>query len=249
VFKLIVDDSNLMSTYSTHAAICAKFYDLTLKADEVSDFIFRHSQSRPGVSGLFVGGMFEIAKGLITSGINLTVVDYTDEMVEIGRSKLPGVKVEKADLRFLPFQDEFDFVFVVGRVFTHMISNDDLSNAFSSCRKVLRRGGYLFFDNYEDSKIQRTNYFNGSIETKEGETIIRRESTTSKLSETPFVVRWDAEYSGSFSGKNFKFSDSIEHRAFSRHEICTLMPRFGFEVLTQGDNFDDTSFFTLARAS
>ncbi len=127
-----------MSTYSAHAAICAKFYDLTLNTESVSKFVFDNSKSHPGDAGLFVGGMFEVARGLINRGIDLTVVDYTDEMVEVGKSKLPGMRIEKADLRYLPYEGKFDVVFVVGRVFTHMISNEDLSQALSVCRRSLR---------------------------------------------------------------------------------------------------------------
>ncbi len=87
------------------------------------------------------------------------------------------------------------------------------------------------------------------IEAGERETSIVRNSSTTRVSESPYVVRWNAEYSGRFEGADFSFSDSMEHRAFSRNEICNLLPNFGFEVLVQDDNFDDTSFFTLARAN
>jgi SAM-dependent methyltransferase len=237
-----------MSTYSTHAAICAKFYDLTLSGESVSKFVFEKSESKPGDAGLFVGGMFEVAKGLCNKGVDLTVVDYTDEMVAVGKAKLPGVRVEKADLRHLSYEGQFDIVFVVGRVFTHMISQEDLFRGLSACRRSLRPGGRLFFDNYEDSKIQVTSYFNGTAEAGESDTLILRKSSTTRVSESPYVVRWDAEYSGTFEGEKFSFSDSMDHRAFSRMEVCRLLPDFGFEVLVQGDNFDETSFFTLARA-
>src|SRR5690606_25915561 len=112
----------------------------------------------------FVGGMFHIAASLIDLGFNLTCVDYSDEMVEFGRERFPTSKVMKADLRDLPFEKEFDLIFVVGRVFTHMISDEDLSSALKACWKSLRSDGMLFADNYEDTRIQHTSYFNGLIE-------------------------------------------------------------------------------------
>ena len=135
-----------MNTYSAHAAICAKFYELTLDSKSVCKFILKNSHSTVGDSGLFVGGMFEVANELVESGITLTVVDYTDEMVDVGRSKLPGTVVEKADLRTLPYTGEFDTVFVIGRVFTHMINDTDFSEALRACRRALRTGGRLFFE-------------------------------------------------------------------------------------------------------
>jgi ubiquinone/menaquinone biosynthesis C-methylase UbiE len=170
-----------MDTYSQHAHICSKFYDLTLNSKKVSHFIYTHSHSSAATRSLFVGGMFEIAKHLHAKGIDLTVVDYTDEMVAIGREKLPDCKVEKADLRSLPFTDSFDVLFVVGRVFTHMVNNDDLFKALRACRAALRMGGRFFFDNYEDSKIQKTNYFNGIVECREDQTILTRKSSTTNF--------------------------------------------------------------------
>lgn len=190
-----------------------------------------------------------MARGLSVRGLHMTVVDYTDDMVEVGRGKLPGIRVEKADLRSLPYSAEFDSVFLIGRVFTHMTSDDDLAMALTACRRALKKDGRLFFDNYEDSKIQRTDYFNGLVKCSDVETSIERRSTTTKISDTPYVVRWDATYSGRFNGTSFSFSDSIPHRAFSRSEISRILPEFGFALMCQGDNFDDTSFYTLAKAA
>ena len=130
-----------------------------------------------------------------------------------------------------------------------MISNDDLGRALRSCRSSLSDGGRWFFDNYEDRKIQTTNYFNGEILLEGADCRIRRQSSTTLLSAAPCVVRWDAQYDGILDGRPFRFSDSMEHRAFSRGEIASLLPDYGFDLQSQGDNFDETSFFTLARAS
>lgn len=237
-----------MSTYSKHAEICTRFYDLTVDSEEVGSFVYSRSRSRPGERSLFIGGFFDVARSLASRGIDIAAVDYTDEMVEVGKKKLPGSRVEKADLRSLPYTDEFDCVFVVGRVFTHMIEATDLEQAFTGCRRSLRAGGRLFFDNYEDTKIQRTKYFNGLVSCGDKRAIIERRSSTTRISEQPYVVRWEAEYSGKIAGEPFAFSDSMLHRAFSREEVSALLPRFGFSLMEQGDNFDETSFYTLASA-
>ena len=138
-------------------------------------------------------------------------------------------------------------MFVIGRVFTHMTTDKDLSEALSSCRRALRPSGKFFVDNYEDSRIEVTKYFNGVIEVSEGDCAIVRASTTSRVSDSPFVVNWKAEYSGLFGGERFQFRDSIDHRAFSRSEFSRYLGGAGFEVLHQGDNFDETSFYTLSE--
>jgi SAM-dependent methyltransferase len=237
----------MTKTYSRYADICAKFYSLTINSEETADFIFNNSRVKPGQDALFVGGMFDIAHCLNKRGLNITLVDYTDEMVEVGRSKLPQVPIAKADLRELHFENQFDIVFVVGRVFTHMLSQDDLSKAILSCKKSLKNGGHLFADNYENTRIQVTPYFNGEIQCTDSNSKIIRKSTTTKISDFPYIIRWDADYSGHMKGENFNFSDSINHRAFSRSEFATDLEKLGFSVVQQGDNFDETSFFTLAK--
>lgn len=233
----------MTDTYSKHADVCAKFYELTLDSRAVADFVFAKSGARTGQKALFVGGMFGVASSLART-LELTIVDYTDEMVGIGRSLVPDARVLKADLKDLPFRSEFDLVFVIGRVFTHMIAQTDLRSAVQSCRKSLRPGGTLLADNYETDRIQTTNYFNGELGCGSGETQITRRSTTTLLTADPFVVRWDAEYTGQFGGSKFRFTDSMNHRAFSRTEFAEALRTEGFQVLEQGDNFDETSFYT-----
>lgn len=191
--------------------------------------------------------MYHVAASLVNLGFNLTCVDYSDEMVEFGRKRLPSSRVIKADLRDLPFEKEFDIIFVIGRVFTHMISDEDLSSAIQACWKSLRSDGTLLADNYEDIRIQHTSYFNGLIEGISPLGHISRRSRTESISDSPRVVKWFAEYSGTYKGEEFQFEDSMPHRAFSRSEFKNYLETANFEVLSQGDNFDETSFFTLAR--
>ncbi len=233
-------------TYSTYAEICSLFYDLTLNAQTVADFVASRCRVSAGERVLFVGGMFQVAARLQSKGLLLTAVDYTDEMVATGRKKLPEAQVVKADLRNLPFDSEFDAVFVVGRVLTHMTTDEDLLQALASCQRALVSSGKLFADNYEDTRIQTTNYFNGRIVVGDTKTNIIRESTTERINEAPFVVKWRANYSGDLNGVPFHFSDSMDHRAFSRGEFSRYLSSAGFHVQEQGDNFDETSFYTVA---
>jgi ubiquinone/menaquinone biosynthesis C-methylase UbiE len=236
----------IVDTYKKYAGICVRFYELTAPQENVGNFIFEKSKCKPGQKVLFVGGMFHLAKALADRGLEVTVVDYTDEMVGMGRAKLVSIPVSKADLRSLPFTSTFDLIFAVGRVFTHMITEADLSQALNSCYRAVKPNGALFFDNYESSKIQRTTYFNGEVACSDGLTNISRRSSTLLLTETPHLVEWSTEYSGVLDGLPFHFRDSMKHRAFSRDEIARKLEDHKFKLVLQGDNFDETSFFTLA---
>lgn len=237
------------ATYSDFAGVCSCFYDLVVNPKEVASFITSKIDCSQPKKALFVGGFFLVAKELSRKGLRISIVDYSDEMVQQGRERLPSLSVEKADLLDLPFDSEFDFVFVVGRVFTHMLSEKDSAMALSSIHKSLKQGGTLFFDNYEDNKIEVTDYFNGRVVAESKEFKIIRNSTTDRVSEQPHVVNWKAEYNVFSDGSVLTYKDEMHHRAFSRGEISDLLAKHGFQVKEQGDNFDDTSFYTLAIAS
>ena len=167
-------------------------------------------------------------------------------MVLQGISRLPSTRVMKADLRDLPFENQFDSIFVIGRVFTHMLTNDDARSALGSLQRSLKNGGVVFMDNYEDSKIRETDYFNGRITVSNSNIEIVRDSSTEFVSEQPYIVNWSAEYRWKENGRVGHFKDQMLHRAFSRRELAKMLEKNGLTVVTQGDNFDDTSFYTLA---
>lgn len=235
--------------YSDLAGVCAKFYDLVNDADVVAEFIDTRIKEHQPKKVLFIGGFFSVAKRLIDKGYELTVADYTDEMVEEGKQRLPGTEVVKADIRDIPFEDKFDAVLVIGRVFTHMYTEDDMNKALSSIKKSLKQDSIVMFDNYEDTKIQVTDYFNGKVQVNDKEIEITRDSTTEKVSDSPYIVKWKATYTVTEDGKTKEFTDEIDHRAFSRGEIKDILEKNGFKQLDSGDNFDETSFYTIARST
>ncbi|MBI4044275.1 MAG: class I SAM-dependent methyltransferase [Candidatus Diapherotrites archaeon] len=233
--------------YSEFASVCAKFYDLSIDPKKVADFVDSKVKKFKPKKVLFVGGFFAVAKELIKMGYDLTVVDYTDEMVKEAETRLTKTRVFKADLRDLPFENEFDLVLVIGRVFTHMYSDYDLARAFQSVSKALKPSGLLLFDNYESLKIQNTKYFNGEIKVKGKNIEITRKSSTKLLSKQPFIVNWKQIYAVEENGKVSKFKDELKHRAFSRREIKNYLEKNGFEQIDSGDNFDETSFYSIAK--
>lgn len=237
----------MTETYSDFSDICTKFYDLVVDPYQVAQFVYSKIEKYRPRSVLFVGGFFLVARELQKLGLDLVVTDYTDQMAREARSRLPDTRIELADLRELPFHEEFDTVLVIGRVFTHMLTSEDSSRALQSVNRALKSGGIVLLDNYEDSKIQVTDYFNGCVSVSDSTLQIVRESSTELISHDPLVVNWKAEYRATLGSETKSFNDEMHHRAFSRDEMKELLELHGFTVLGQGDNFDETSFFTLAR--
>ena len=237
----------MSDAYSTYADVCIRFYSVTAPPEPTADFIVRVLDVGPPAKILFIGGMFSVAGSLLSRGFDLVVADYSPQMIEAGRKLLPATRFDEADLAVLTYDGEFDAVVVPGRVFTHMLSDEALTSALSGARRALKPGGKFFADNYEDLRIQKTSYFNGTVECRDEKCFIRRTSTTVLLRQSPFIVRWDAHYQGELEGRVFSFHDSLEHRAFSRAEFAAAVTRCGLSVIRQGDNFDETSFYTAAR--
>ena len=235
------------ATYTKHAAICSKFYELTVDSEQVAKFVYDAVEAKPGERALFVGGMFGVAAALMARGLETVVADYSPEMVAVGRAQLSGARVVQGDLESLDVGGDFDLVLVVGRVFTHMLTESQVASALQGCHAALRSGGRIFADNYESSRIEETSYFNGTVVGKAGDTEIERRSLTKRVSELPHVIRWSATYSGVFDGAPFEFNDSIDHRAFARREFAEKLEHAGFTLLKQADNFDETSFYSVGR--
>jgi ubiquinone/menaquinone biosynthesis C-methylase UbiE len=233
-----------MKTYFDFASICTTFYDLVVDPREVAAFVRDKIGSPKKV--LFIGGFFSVAKEL---QFDLTIVDYTDAMVLEAKERLPNTRVVKADMRKLPFENEFDAVIVIGRVFTHMFTDDDVDKALQSIRKSLKSNGVLLFDNYETTKITKTNYFNGVVKVNNDKIEIIRDSTTELTSENPFIVDWKATYTVKKGQEVTTFTDAMPHRAFSREEISEFVQKNGFKLVATGDNFDETSFYALVQKS
>ncbi len=239
----------MTETYAEYSDICTKFYDLVVDPVQVAEFVYSKIKQYYPRKCLFVGGFFSVARELQKTNLELVVTDYTDEMVKEAQKRLPNTRIERADLRHLPFENEFDTILVIGRVFTHMLTADDASQALQSIHRALKPEGLVLLDNYEDSKIQVTDYFNGLVSVSDSSIEIIRRSTTKLVSQDPFVVNWFADYRVTSQGNLITFSDQMRHRAFSRSEMKNLFEENGFSVCAQGDNFDETSFFTLARTT
>jgi ubiquinone/menaquinone biosynthesis C-methylase UbiE len=86
-----------------------------------------------GGSG-FVGNFFE------KKGVNVTVVDFSEEMLKIAKPRVSGVVL--GDGMYLPFKKEsFDYVITLN-VFQHLLEPERVK-FLSELRKVLKKGGIL----------------------------------------------------------------------------------------------------------
>ena len=237
----------MSSAYNEFADVCLKFYELTAESERVASFVTTLLSPYEVKSVLFIGSFLHVAKAL--DNYSCTIVDYSDEMVAAAHTLLPDSNAQQGDIRALSFQNEFDAVLCIGRVFTHMFTDDDAHTALTSVAAAVRPGGVVLIDNYESDKIELTSYFNGTVRCEDESVSILRNSSTRRISDVPHLVEWHSAYRvrDKQSGQERSFDEQMPHRGFRRDELANMTAQHGLRVLSQGDNFDETSFYTLMQ--
>jgi SAM-dependent methyltransferase len=104
--------------------------------------IVRATGLEPGMRVLDVPcGTGRIAKRLAARGFDAVGADITDAFLDEARAA--GLTVEHADMRELPFDEEFDAVVCMWGSFGYFDREGDLRQARSACRALKPGGRYL----------------------------------------------------------------------------------------------------------
>jgi SAM-dependent methyltransferase len=84
---------------------------------------------------------------LLERGFQVTACDISPDMVELAQRKAGGrADVHVADMRRLPVFGEFDLITCIDDAINHLLSADEVADAFASMRENLALGGLLVFD-------------------------------------------------------------------------------------------------------
>jgi len=115
-------------------------------ADDQVDRIERALRLEPGMRVLDVPcGTGRIGSRLAARGYEVVGVDLTDRFLEEGRARDDGVRYERADMRDLPFDREFDAALCFWGSFGYFDEDGNLAQARSAAR-ALRAGGTYLLD-------------------------------------------------------------------------------------------------------
>jgi SAM-dependent methyltransferase len=111
-------------------------------SDRHADLIVRATALEPGMRVLDVPcGTGRIAKRLAARGFDVVGADITERFLDQARAA--GLTVEHADMRELPFDDEFDVVVCMWGSFGYFDREGDLAQARSAFRALKPGGRYL----------------------------------------------------------------------------------------------------------
>ncbi len=167
-------------------------------------------------------------------------------MMHYGSRRFPGLRIESFDLARPSFARKFDVMLMTGKLSAQFFSDADFAAVLETSARLLNPGGTIYFDSYDSSKIDHSSYFGGEVSCGADGAVIKRTSTMRSLSQTPQVVECVAQYSGTIDSRAFEFTETFNHRIFSKEEIRPILNASGFDIVSQGDSFDENSFFTLA---
>ena len=121
-------------------------WDSVEDAEDQVGRIERALQLEPGMRVLDVPcGTGRIASPLAARGYDVVGIDITDRFLEVARARDDGVRYEKADMRELPFEAEFDAALCFWGSFGYFDDDGNLAQATAAAR-ALRPGGRYLID-------------------------------------------------------------------------------------------------------
>jgi len=108
---------------------------------------------------------------LAKRGYNITGLDYSDYLLSVARERAEKEKVKinfiKGDMRELPFEDEFDAIYMFYTSFGYF-SDEDNFKVLKEVNKALKKGGKFLIDLSNPIKVIKNFQHESWILTKEG---------------------------------------------------------------------------------
>ena len=90
-------------------------------------------------------------------GFTGTGVDLNERMVDYACTARPHLRFDAADMRALPFDNEFDAVVCLCTTFSsHNTTNEDVVTALGCFHRVLRSGGLVVIDVFNPIRLIQT---------------------------------------------------------------------------------------------
>jgi SAM-dependent methyltransferase len=132
---------NQSISYST----VAHLYDLYVNTDFDLAFFLKEAQKARGKVLELACGTGRLSIPLLQAGIDLTCVDYSEDMLDVFRKKLENsglsCRVFNQDMSALSLPDRFGLVFIPFHSFSEILDESKRVKALSSIREHVAEGG------------------------------------------------------------------------------------------------------------
>lgn len=123
----------------------APFYDVYVTSSFDISFWLEEAKRKPGRVLELMAGTGRVSIPLIEAGVDLTCVDYAQELLNILKRKLEerclSADVLHGDVRNLELGELFDLVFIAFHSFEELVSEHDQVLALRSASNVLSKDG------------------------------------------------------------------------------------------------------------
>jgi SAM-dependent methyltransferase len=137
----------------------AEYYDL-LNSDKDYSWETKYHEQIFASFPIKIRSILELGSGTGSHVVNLYEVGYkvlgvdiSEDMVRLGKAKLHNAGIDEVDaniivgdIRSIDLSKTFDLVLSSFHVMSYMVTNQDLTDAFSTARRHLEIGGYFVFD-------------------------------------------------------------------------------------------------------
>lgn len=238
----------LSKLYSDYGWIYEIFYEKYFNYPEIALLVEKHLKKYGVKTILHIGsGPGHLTKLFVNKWFDVVGLDNSKEMIEMAREIIPNIRFIKADMRKIKSKGKFDAAVLMGRTFTHIVTNKDILDSLKCFRKILKDNGILLFDNFKAEKMNVGKIFNNIITIKNRGYKITRKSKLELLSKKPSVGKWKYLFEVAKNSHITKYLDENIIRAFSRKEISSFLKKSGFRLIKFAPNFDNLSFLTIAR--
>lgn len=179
-------------------------------------------------------GTGNLANYFIKNNFKYIGLDYSDDMVQLCKSKNPSNKFLLGDMTHFNLQSTVNSILITGRTSSYLLTNKDVNNALKSIHNNLNTGGILCFD-----FIDANRFF---IEIKGGLEILH----TAKFNEKKYerismfntncsenmMFNWSAKYYQiELNNKRLLVEDDSEVRAFTKNEWELFLHLNNFELI------------------
>jgi SAM-dependent methyltransferase len=169
-------------------------------------------------------------------GFTGTGVDLNERMLDYARIARPHLRFQAADMRSLPFEDDFDAAVCLCTTFSYNTTNEDVVTALRCLHRALRPGGLVIIDVFNPIRLIQTRGYLEEIEQDWGSLNLRY-VTAHDIDEfrqvqiaTQSVFRID--------NRQLVQSDVTEFRLFFPQELRYFLETNAFRFLRFYGDFD-----------
>ena len=240
--------------YTNHPGIYEMMYQTFINYEEESAYYGHKLKKYNAASVVELGcGTGSLTSRLIKTGFDYTGLDLNKGMLEIAKTKNPGVEFIEADMRNFQLKGKKQACILAGRTISYLMTNKDVLDSFNTINKNLQNEGIVCFDNINAAK------FIPFI--KNGKRIIhkaefggrkfQRESYWTVNVNENWTFNWDSVYFEEDEKGGLKkiIEDNSTVRCFTKDDLCLFLELCNFSVIEIEDrpSYAFDTFVMVAR--